>query len=307
MKVTTLKANTFISNPQWGYASYIFNREQLRICHCHDYYEIFIVSRGHAVHCVNGASISITTGDLLMMRPNDVHYYDQPSSKFRIINMIVTVSVMEELFAYLGSGFDKERLLTPTLPPGTHIELDALEELLADFEQLVVSKKIMREKSDTFFRIVLFRLMVTCFPNTPVTKTNSIPQWLHWLTLEMQKKENFKEGLPALYRLSKRSEEHVSRMCRKHLNKTPTQLINEIRIDYATKLLLGTSMSATAVSERVGFESLSHFYHLFKEHFGVAPNQFRKNAASMSIPGSAVITGLEEKERTILEGMPFEV
>lgn len=307
MKTTTLVANTFIKHPKRGYASFISNHEQLKIKHNHDYFEIFIVSSGNANHYINGRSMPISTGDLFLIRPPDVHYYDDLSSKFRIINMVVIVETMNDLFQYLGDGFDKERLLSPVLPPMTHIEINELGELISDFEQLVLSKKVMKEKSDTFFRIVLFNIISKLFPVEPITQIKNIPEWLQWLTLEMQKKENFKQGLDALYSLSGRSEAHVSRMCKKHLNKTPTQLINEIRLDYAVKLLVGTNKTATEISESVGFDSLSHFYHLFKSGYGIPPNEYRKNVIRQSASVMKSENEIDDRanERTIQEGVPI--
>lgn len=304
MKTVKLYAKSFVHNPDRGYASYINNKEQLRIKHQHDYFEIFLVSQGQAVHCVNEVREKITAGDLYFMRPADIHYYDQPSSKFRIINMIVSEATMKDFLEYVGDGFKEERIFTPLLPPRIHLGMNELGEQLSDFEKLVMSKKVMREKSDTFFRIVLFNILLKLFPVEPIAETRNIPDWLQWLMLEIQKNENFKQGVSALYSLSGRSEAHVSRMCKKYLHKTPTQLINEIRIDYAVKLLIGTDLSATEVSERVGFESVSHFFHLFKNVYGMPPNTFRKDAERQHLDiGDNIQDDIDS--RSIQEGLPL--
>ena len=105
MKVVKLYSAPFLDSPDRNYASYISDKEQLRTCHCHDYYEIFLVDQGNSEHKVNGTSQNISTGFLCFIRPADIHYYDGFSDDFRIINIIVPESVITTLFDFLGEGF----------------------------------------------------------------------------------------------------------------------------------------------------------------------------------------------------------
>ena len=60
------------------------------------------------------------------------------------------------------------------------------------------------------------------------------------------------------------------------LHCTPTNYINNIRLDYARKLLDDPNQSILDVCYTVGYNSISYFYNLFKARFGVAPNRYRK-------------------------------
>ena len=44
--------------------------------HTHDFYELFLVSHGGAIHAVNGRSQLLSEGSFVLMRPRDVHRYD---------------------------------------------------------------------------------------------------------------------------------------------------------------------------------------------------------------------------------------
>jgi AraC-like DNA-binding protein len=56
--------------------------------------------------------------------------------------------------------------------------------------------------------------------------------------------------------------------------------VNRLRMDYATKLLVSTERSVTAIAFECGFEELSHFHHSFKDSFGVSPLTYRHQSRS---------------------------
>ncbi|GHV42128.1 transcriptional regulator ChbR [Spirochaetia bacterium] len=277
MKVIKLYSASFLNYPDRGPASYITSKTQLKVCHCHDYYEIFLVDQGSAEHRINNTSRWISGGFLCFIRPRDTHYYDAMSADFRIINIIIPETIISSLFKFLGPGYEKERFLSPPLPPSVTLDFSELTNLIRELEQLILHKKIMKDSSDVAYRMSIFNLMTKYFPVNHFDKSSGqIPQWLRWLSLEMLKKENFKKGLPALYKLSGKSQEHLSRSCKKHLNKTPSKLVNDIRLEHAAKLLTTTNVPIIDISADCGFESLSYFYHRFKEHYDISPREFRK-------------------------------
>ena len=273
-----LQLSRFTGDPSHEYASLISDRRQLRIRHSHDYFELFLVNHGTAHHLVNGAVQFLKKGSVAFIRPDDTHSYDAMSMDFEIINMLIPGETVLALFNYLGEGFDPQRLLSSGLPMVAQVSRSEHESLVKDLERLVLSRRIQRTSSDAVFRITLMRIMVSCFPIMPERKKTEIPLWLQWLTLEMMKKENFVEGLGAMTRLAGKSEEHVSRSCHKYLHKSPTELINELRLEHAARAVAFTTEKIVDISADVGFESLSHFYHLFKKSYGLSPITYRKKA-----------------------------
>lgn len=280
----------FIGDPSHEYASLINDRRQLKIRHSHDYFELFLVNHGSAHHLVNGSVQFLKKGSLVLIRPEDTHSYDAMSQDFEIINMLIPGETVQALFTYLGEGFDPQRFLSPGLPLVAQVSRSEQENLVKDLERLVLSKRIQRESSDAVFRITLMRIIAGCFPIMPRQLKTEIPVWLQWLTLEMMKKANFVEGLGAMARLAGKSEEHISRSCRKYLHKSPTELINEFRLEHAARAVAFSGEKIVDISADVGFESLSHFYHLFKKAYGISPAAFRKRA----VEGSSIGAQLRE-------------
>ena len=278
MKPIKIMINRFIDDPNHSYASIIDDPVQLKLEHYHNYYELFIVNTGSGKHNVNGTIVPINQGTLVFVRPDDVHSYINTSKDFSIINILVSETLINSLFDYLGTGFEPERLLNSKLPPMIHLNRIEFVEIVNDLEQLVLSKRILKENSDSIFRIVLMRIMTKCFPISIARGEKNVPTWLKWLVFEMHRKENFLDGLKTMYRLCDKSPEHLSRMCKKYLDKSPTQLINEIRCEYAARMITYTDTKIIDIAYESGFGNLSHFYHTFGNLYGIPPNVFREVA-----------------------------
>jgi YesN/AraC family two-component response regulator len=62
---------------------------------------------------------------------------------------------------------------------------------------------------------------------------------------------------------------------KKHTKKTYTQIINEFRINYATKLLINSDKTIGQICFECGYNNLSYFNRKFKEIIHETPHTFR--------------------------------
>lgn len=278
-----LSLQQFVNNPSHEYVSIIERHRQLKTEHTHDYFELFLVSSGFAYHLVNGASQLIKKGTLVFIRPEDSHYYSNMSPDFMIMNMIMSTEIVSSLFEYLGEGYDTNFFYSSPLPPKARLSQPELEYVVNELEKLVLSKRVLKSTCETYFKIALFNIFTMSFPLMSVNQHSNIPDWLRWLVLEMMKKENFVVGLDAMKRLSHKSYEHMARACKKYLHKTPTELINELRIDFAAKEIISSEETITNICYNSGFQNLSHFYHVFKTQYGFSPVEFKKKVERKEI------------------------
>lgn len=72
------------------------------------------------------------------------------------------------------------------------------------------------------------------------------------------------------------SKSHLSRIFKHITGFGFAEYVNITRVREAERLLLDTDYSVTAVSERCGFESLTHFGKVFKSISGLPPRDYRK-------------------------------
>lgn len=71
----------------------------------------------------------------------------------------------------------------------------------------------------------------------------------------------------------------TQRMLMKCYGKTFTQKKSEARMSAAVTLLENSSCSITEISERVGYSSMEHFSHAFRQYYGYVPGKVRKRKA----------------------------
>ena len=68
---------------------------------------------------------------------------------------------------------------------------------------------------------------------------------------------------------------HLARTFKKHYRTTVGDYLRSLRLDWATRRLSETEDSIAEIASAAGFYDQSHFSHLFKQHTGLTPAEFR--------------------------------
>ncbi|MCF8240363.1 MAG: helix-turn-helix domain-containing protein [Melioribacteraceae bacterium] len=266
---------------------YAFHKslQDITVRHTHDFYEIFLITKGSVKHIINDVNEVIEEGTLVFIRPHDIHQYTKnESDNCELINLAFTKSTIDQLFDYLGDGFNRYRLLNSKFPPSIILSSTERELVKKKIERLHLIPHSQTDDIRTNLRILLIEIMIQYFSKTFWKEGSSKPKWLELLRTEMQKKENFTKGFKMMVDISDRSKEHICREFKKHYDMTPTVFINDIRLNYSVNLLLTTDESIPYIALESGFENLSHFYHLFKKRYDISPGEFRKIKRKNLIP-----------------------
>ncbi len=246
--------------------------------HNHDFLEVFWVESGKGVHQINGNTHFLSSGDIAMIRPVDTH-----SLTFANNNQLqlVNVAFRKEEFDSIITGYPEARdsfwrrldrqPLALQLSPRKQNNLSLSADLLLDGEKT----KMMLH----WFLLDLFRILQD---DVSECAEPTLPGWLQSALLEIQKKENFQQSGPVLASISNRSVEHVSRVTKKLLNQTPSEIVNRTRLDYAGRLLLNSDTDILTIAMDCGFNSISQFHRLFKVYYQMTPKQYRNRIPAIN-------------------------
>lgn len=238
--------------------------------HGHNFYEIFFIASGSVIHDYNGVYHEIGEGTLYYLRPGDIHRFIEPSSDFALYNIAFSKHLAHTLFS-LMEGDSAEMFYNTTRTIQRRLRTHE-----ADVLQTILSRNIesIDTRSKSFWGVELVIHMLRLFADS-VPHDEHYPEWLAELIVELDHKNNFLKGIDYLFKHAYRSKEHVSRSFKKYIGLSPTDYINRKKLEYATNLLERTNIELIDISEKAGFNSHSHFYHLFKKQYDMSPRKYR--------------------------------
>lgn len=236
--------------------------------HCHDYAEVFWCESGSAIHHINGHDIPVKAGDVICIRPDDIHAATPDPGGFAIINLTF-------LLASATAVAERHATIWPwragPLPMQVHLTPRHMERLHAWTAELAT-------KSPTALDLETFLLDLMRMLAEGGGESDPRPLWLREAMEHLRDPEHLAGGTAALARLAGRDPAHVNRVVQRCLGRTATELITELRLDRAAAELRMGEQPVADIAHLVGLANLSHFYQRFQGRFGVTPARYRQAA-----------------------------
>jgi len=241
------------------------------LCHTHDFYEFFYVLKGKAIHNINGEKVLLSKGSLVFIRPEDMHSYSFINNyDMELLSIGVEIELIQNACSYLG--IERNYFSDTALP--LQIVLNGAAYWNMAEKLLLIGKKEKGEPRRRFF-IALLPSLLYQLQHIAVEKEKVLPGWLADLVEEMNKTENYTEGLRKMLALSNVSQEHLNREFKRYMGITPTEFINMKRTNYGAELLQ-KKYKLLDICFLCGFNNVSYFYKVFQKTYHCTPMQFVK-------------------------------
>lgn len=250
--------------------------------HTHDFAEVFWIENGQGVHELNGRAEIIESGALIFIRPDDQHGFhcDSEGIPFTISNFALpgkaAMAWQQRWADYKLPRIPWAPSLCPArwqLSPRQLSSLGIIVRELADAPLTPLA-------GDRFLSALIQEIYRQ---DTIGHIQTGAPDWLARAITAMRQDANLVTGRRAFYQLAGRSREHVSRICRQFTGLTPTDLILQMRLDQAKRLLERTDLSVLEVALASGFTNLSLFHRRFHRAVKLTPLRYRKQS-QLSFP-----------------------
>ena len=240
--------------------------------HTHDFAEIFWTTEGAGWQVLNGVRHPLAVGDFWCIRPEDVHSIETCGDAPLIItNIAFPAEAVDWLRQRYFGGVSRWFWVPPADRAAAHVDVAELQVLDAMADRLA-------EAARDRLHFEHFLLGVFATLNAPDKEQGlaGAPDWLANACRRMREPALLGEGVTAFFRVAGRSPEHVARVTRAALNLTPSDYVNRLRIDRAAFQLRMTSRPVTEIAMDVGYENLSHFFHVFRRLHGMSPRSYRE-------------------------------
>lgn len=238
--------------------------------HTHDFAEVLWVETGSGVHGAGGSNGRLHPGDLVLVRPDDRHGFFDGDSTFTIVNVAFPASTLTHLkrrYFRNDPGFFGGRAPQPAAFTVGPTERRALAAAAAE---------LARAPSDLAgLERFLLNLVHDLARHSPRAALAGCAPWLQEACERFRQPEHLAGGVQALARLAGRSPEHVSRQLRACAGLRPVDVVTEARIEHAASRLALGDQPIVDIALECGFDSLSHFYRVFRRVTGETPRTWR--------------------------------
>lgn len=252
---------------------FIYNKtESVTGLHQHDYYEFTLVLTGRYYQEINGKRVLLERGDFVFIPVGANHQSFYEFGATRILNVGISKRFFEQ--HYLP--------LLPFCFVASQV-YRANSTFLTYIETVIASLNFRGNGLDEFIEVVTFYIINRLRHYREEQVYDDIPQWLKATVEIMHDKTQFGDNaLENMVRLSAKSQEYLTRATRRYYSKTPMQIINEIRINFAKKQLEMTNYSVTDIAYEAGYSSPSLFIKTFKKMTSFTPNSYRKRLTEIN-------------------------
>ena len=246
--------------------------------HYHAFYEIFYILSGSLLHFINGKKEVLKAGDIVIIRPDiDVHFFKpikQNMSSHR--DILINKDLFKKICNYLSPEILRH-INNSDFPLYNTLLNEQLSFYEKNFSMITANTYYSKELSPR--ELSLLTLLISEITQDKILQSSSRYKWIDSLLNILNTVQHFKIPLSEL--LSTHFYYDQSYMCKtfkKVTGMTMSQYFNKVKLDYAKTLLLSTDYTVYKIADLSGFNTIAHFYHMFKQEFNCTPIDFRNSA-----------------------------
>ncbi len=228
--------------------------------HFHDFYELELIVSGNGTYTVDGTEYRIEPGSLFFLTPLDFHHVNIEGAELYNVMFLgnicnqATLQILTKKSPIFLKTSGKTRLLLENL----------LTELCDNIED--------NNFSEILLNTILAKLEKETSNNEPVRELCAISK------AELYILNNFRSDL----NLEDVANEvafaptYFSRIFKEKKGQCFKKYLNNMRFEYAKKLLEHTDMTVMQVCTECGFNDYPNFIRRFKQHTTYYPSKYRK-------------------------------
>lgn len=260
-----------VDDGQWIHIARSNYFNQKLSLHNHDFAEIFWVESGQGVQLFPEKQELLRPGEIYFISPKVVHgFKNSHKEKMTIINIafpIDKLSILKNKYIELDQWLESDQPLSFQIQDHQHEILKrwSIEISESEFKQIDLECFVLD--------------LIRSFFNQTKDKDHA-PQWLIKSLNDFKKEHNLSGGVNRLAQISGYRREYLWKVCQKHYDKSPHELVQEIRFNIAQSKLLLSDEKSLEIALSCGFTNLSHFYREFKKRCNMTPRQFRQKSKS---------------------------
>ena len=257
------------------------------IPHYHNFFEITYVLKGQCTFLFEGESATLNEGDLCIVSPLSGHSLPLEPGCLAI-SIVVRKSTFDSMF---GNLLAKKDLLSLFFRNSLYETRRANYVLLntgndpAPFyavQELAYECNLVEDNANTcavsLLNLYLARAIRASSATMKLYHYEGYSERDFNFTLVLQYiQQNYRTvTLSSLSKAFHFSETYLSKLIRKKMNQSFTEVLRTLKMNHALEYLMNTSMKVSEISDAVGYDSVDHFSRTFRKMYGVPPQEYKK-------------------------------
>jgi len=228
--------------------------------HAHDRATICLTLTGQGLEIIEGARLIAQPGGVLMRAPKIIHANEYGAVPHRGVMIELERKWLETCRHFL-KVFEGYRYFSGGPVPALTLRIYR-EARIKDSVAPIIVEGLMLELLGHASRSLI---------KPPVR----LPGWLMQARDLLHGRFNDSLNLVEIANIVGVHPTHLARSFKKHYRTTVGEYLRRLRLDWATRQLSETEDSIAEIASAAGFYDQSHFSHLFKQHTGLSPAEFR--------------------------------
>lgn len=254
--------------------------------HFHSEYEIIYVEEGHGERFVADSMEYFHPGDVILlgsnlphyMRSNEIYYAGNPDLRVKGVVIQFAHDYMSHTIGKYAA-LNSVRLLLEKSKRGLHFPYPENKQIIKSIQEQpacegihgIIHLLLLLDKMAEFKQIRLlgsphFNEKLSEFSDNRIEKVLSYLMYHYTEPLKL-------DDIASVVSMN------TSAFCRyfkKKTGKSYVEYIQDLRIGYACKLLVGTSYDISQIGIECGFNTICHFNKIFKRNTGLTPSGYRR-------------------------------
>ena len=263
--VTNIDRECYTFNTPNEFTFHIW-RNSTTAYHKHDnYVEIFILLKGYITNTMLNETRTLSPGDIGIVFPNIPHIHQSINNdEVQLLNVTCHIATAETIFSNIYHRQPPSAFIRP-------LQKNELK-MVKNFRDLIIFANNEPEYNTLLSSFITYLLGIL---STGHVDNQIMPEPFQNFINALQEMDLEFVKISDLYKISGYPQRTLSNYFQKYMNQTLVQYVNSLKLNHAKNLLRSTDLPITEICTKIGFDSIAHFNHLFKDAFGISPKEYR--------------------------------
>lgn len=248
--------------------------------HSHKRVELNYILKGSCVMRFGKKLVKLNQNNSILILPSSKHDFFVDSKQG--VKIVQLEFVMEEsVFENFNSAQESEFSFIYNLKSNArmHIKIPNNPEIGSCMERIIKENKLKRNNFETLSKLYFLELIIL-LSRVINRQTQSVGERENeYLKIAMNRiHSSYNSGvyISDLAKECKISERYLRKLFEIHLESTPQEYCNNLRINKSVELLADRTIRIKEIAYRVGYSTPQYFSRMFKNKYGFSPQVFRR-------------------------------